>query len=206
MSNERCFKIKPIETQYKGYRFRSRLEARWAVFFDSLGMLWEYEREGFDLGEAGWYLPDFWLPALDKWIEIKPMEYDEEHDVKWPDDPRFYSFSEENSLVVIKGSPRLPFLASGVFDERRESYIGFWYWRGSGDYPYFWCECPTCGSIDIQYDGRSARNEHMPDCEILMLRKQGKSHPIYGRTDDKVYNLDSPRLRAAYDAACSIRF
>jgi nucleoside 2-deoxyribosyltransferase len=51
--------IKAIETRYKGYRFRSRLEARWAVFFDALGLEWEYEPEGFDLGDAGWYLPDF---------------------------------------------------------------------------------------------------------------------------------------------------
>ena len=65
-------KIKAIETQYKGYRFRSRLEARWAVFFDALGVEWVYEPEGYDLGEAGWYLPDFWLPRLDTWIEIKP--------------------------------------------------------------------------------------------------------------------------------------
>ena len=35
--------IKPIETIYKGYRFRSRLEARWAVFFDALGIEYEYE-------------------------------------------------------------------------------------------------------------------------------------------------------------------
>ena len=28
--------IKPIETKYNGYRFRSRLEARWAVFFDMI--------------------------------------------------------------------------------------------------------------------------------------------------------------------------
>ena len=27
--------VKPIETTYNGYKFRSRLEARWAVFFDS---------------------------------------------------------------------------------------------------------------------------------------------------------------------------
>ena len=54
--------IKAIETRYKGYRFRSRLEARWAVFFDALGIDWEYEKEGYDLGAAGWYLPDFWLP------------------------------------------------------------------------------------------------------------------------------------------------
>jgi len=54
--------IKAIETEYKGYRFRSRLEARWAIFLDTLGIEWQYEREGYDLGELGWYLPDFWLP------------------------------------------------------------------------------------------------------------------------------------------------
>ena len=63
--------MKAIETQYKGYRFRSRLEARWAVFFDALGLDWEYEPEGFDLGESGWYLPDFYLPKQKVWIEIK---------------------------------------------------------------------------------------------------------------------------------------
>ena len=64
--------IKPIETQFKGYRFRSRLEARWAVFFDALGIQWEYEKEGYDLGELGWYLPDFWLPEFNQWVEVKP--------------------------------------------------------------------------------------------------------------------------------------
>lgn len=54
--------IKAIETSYKGYKFRSRLEARWAIFFDRLGIEWQYEREGYDLGELGYYLPDFWLP------------------------------------------------------------------------------------------------------------------------------------------------
>ncbi len=63
--------IKAIETQYKGYRFRSRLEARWAVFFDALGIEWEYEKEGYDLGEAGWYLPDFWLPEYGSFFEVK---------------------------------------------------------------------------------------------------------------------------------------
>lgn len=64
--------IKAIETQYKGYRFRSRLEARWAVFFDALNIKWEYEKEGYELGEAGWYLPDFWLPELKFFVEVKP--------------------------------------------------------------------------------------------------------------------------------------
>ncbi len=51
--------IKPIETEYKGYRFRSRLEARWAVFFETLGVEWEYEPEGFQLPSGTCYLPDF---------------------------------------------------------------------------------------------------------------------------------------------------
>ena len=50
--------IKPIETVYQDYRMRSRLEARWAVFFDELGILWQYELEGFDLGDGVNYLPD----------------------------------------------------------------------------------------------------------------------------------------------------
>lgn len=66
--------IKAIETQYKGYRFRSRLEARWAVFFDALGVRWEYEKEGFELGDGIRYLPDFWLPDMDLWIEVKGQE------------------------------------------------------------------------------------------------------------------------------------
>ena len=64
-----------IETHYKGYRFRSRLEARWAVYFDALSMKWEYEKEGFDLGSAGWYLPDFWLPEASTWAEVKPTDF-----------------------------------------------------------------------------------------------------------------------------------
>ena len=51
--------IKPIETIYNGYKFRSRLEARWAVFFDSLGVEYEYEPEGFELPSGKRYLPDF---------------------------------------------------------------------------------------------------------------------------------------------------
>jgi hypothetical protein len=69
--------IKPIETRYNAYRFRSRLEARWAVFFDALGITYEYETEGFDLGASGWYLPDFLLKPPNArwnfWVEVKPM-------------------------------------------------------------------------------------------------------------------------------------
>ena len=64
--------LKAVDTEYKGYRFRSRLEARWAVFFDAMQIQYEYEPEGFQVGEAKAYLPDFFLPDLSTYVEIKP--------------------------------------------------------------------------------------------------------------------------------------
>lgn len=66
-----------IETIYNGYRFRSRTEARWAVFFDAAGIKYEYEKEGFDI-DGRPYLPDFWLPELDAWFEVKGSQPTEE--------------------------------------------------------------------------------------------------------------------------------
>lgn len=63
--------MKAIETVYKGYKFRSRLEARWAVFFDRCDVKWEYEKEGYDLGKSGKYLPDFFLPDNNMFVEVK---------------------------------------------------------------------------------------------------------------------------------------
>jgi hypothetical protein len=59
-----------IETTYKGYNFRSRTEARWAVLLDAAGVNYEYEKEGYQL-PSGLYLPDFYLPALNLWLEVK---------------------------------------------------------------------------------------------------------------------------------------
>lgn len=66
--------IKAIETVYRGYRFRSRLEARWAVFFDALRLKWDYEPEGFVLPDGTRYLPDFRLTTKQRqtWVEVKP--------------------------------------------------------------------------------------------------------------------------------------
>lgn len=68
--------IKAIETVYAGYRFRSRLEARWAVFFDFLKWDWQYEKEGFEL-PSGKYLPDFWIGTVNMWAEVKPKPFDQ---------------------------------------------------------------------------------------------------------------------------------
>lgn len=61
----------PIETRYNGYRFRSRLEARWAVFFDAMGITYEYEPEGLKIKDGKYYLPDFYLPQLHCYFEVK---------------------------------------------------------------------------------------------------------------------------------------
>jgi hypothetical protein len=65
-----------IETYYRGCHFRSRLEARWAVFFEQAGLPWRYEPEGYalcvDEQPSIAYLPDFYVPALGHWIEVKP--------------------------------------------------------------------------------------------------------------------------------------
>ena len=70
--------IKAIETTYNGYRFRSRLEARWAVFFDAVGMPYEYEPEGFVLDDGTTYLPDFYLPWFNAYVEIKRKNMSED--------------------------------------------------------------------------------------------------------------------------------
>lgn len=64
--------MKAIETFYDGYKFRSRLEARWAVFFKEIGWHYEYEPEGFVLEDGTPYLPDFNLPSIYTWVEVKP--------------------------------------------------------------------------------------------------------------------------------------
>lgn len=66
--------IKAIQTIYAGHKFRSRLEARWAVYFDAANLKWEYEPEGFEFDDGTRYLPDFWLPQVKMWAEVKPKE------------------------------------------------------------------------------------------------------------------------------------
>ena len=84
--------MKVIETRYKGCRFRSRTEARWAVYFDAVGVKWEYEPEGFEFEDGhpfretdggmsfaagGRYLPDFRIlrKGVVVWAEVKGAEF-----------------------------------------------------------------------------------------------------------------------------------
>ena len=91
--------IKAIETEYNGYLFRSRLEARYAIFFDTLGIKWDYEPEGYEIATGVWYLPDFFIPSLDCFIEIKGPEPTR----KELDNARL--LSEYKPVVIFHGMP-----------------------------------------------------------------------------------------------------
>lgn len=62
--------IKAIETIYNGVKYRSRLEAQWAAKMDELGIEHVYEPQCYQMG-CTWYLPDFYLPDLDMFAEVK---------------------------------------------------------------------------------------------------------------------------------------
>lgn len=151
--------MKAIETRYAGYRFRSRLEARWAVFFQTLGLKWEYEPEGFDLGFGDWYLPDFRVhypgrgadEARDHWFEVKPR-LDLVPDADWSRLLKFEKAAElsNSDFVVLDGPPDMraylspSWVTSGMVDAEtagREHNIaramagsryGYVLWSGKG--------------------------------------------------------------------------
>ena len=97
--------VKAIQTFYKGHKFRSRLEARWAVFFDAAGIKWEYEPEGFIMSDGTKYLPDFYLPESKTFFECKGiMSQFDQHKVDM--------FVKESGYAVAVGYQDMTFCAS----------------------------------------------------------------------------------------------
>ena len=81
--------IRAIETSYDGCRFRSRLQARRAVFFNAAGIEWEYGAEGLRLEDGCWYLRDCYLPSVlledgtkGLWVEVKGRNPVPENDLR----------------------------------------------------------------------------------------------------------------------------
>lgn len=115
---------KPIETIYNGYRFRSRLEARWAVFFDAVGLTYEYEKQGFDLGDGIRYLPDFWLPSLRMWVEIKAELESEDHEK--PERVSYFSHPVLELMRKFRSSQSWP--VACIFGQPGNHRIWFFAW------------------------------------------------------------------------------
>jgi hypothetical protein len=210
--------LKAIETWYKGHRFRSRLEARWAVTFDALDVRWAYEKEGFDLGPAGKYLPDFWLPEHHCWVEIKGAQ------------PTATDEAKASALAAASGFPVFIFpcgfpFALSVEDVRcpLDNCDGAFRYgcEGAVDNYYRWCVCPDCGRIGIQFDGRSDRlpckecyscwsarkhPELSPDGCVTHGKSAKTGCPLRSQNGDKAYTPGHPKLVAAFTRGRSARF
>ncbi len=147
--------IKPIETVYKGYRFRSRLEARWAVFFDACGVKWEYEPEGFELEDGTWYLPDFYLPEIDTFFECKGVMSDK-------DAHKIEEFLRCSNKMLVVGYSDMTFAVSCFVEgiHRISEKSGSYLMRcGKCKAPFFlerrsWYEewnCPRCNNDYFEF-------------------------------------------------------
>ena len=176
--------IKAIETEYNGYRFRSRLEARWAVFFDALDIPYYYEPEGFDL-DGMRYLPDFYLPDIELWVEVKGhLESEEEKQTILAKMHGLTKNLGHNGVIVI----------GNIWPSE--------YWT-----IYFWwskCYCPDCSAKKHLHI-----REH-PDGEIPLdsgyLRQLGVE--IDGRLIASSTTVADcmPKVMEAYQAARQARF
>ena len=156
--------MKAIETVYNGYRFRSRLEARWAVFFDACGIKYQYEPEGFMMSDGTMYLPDFYLPDIKTWFECKGVMTE-------TDNRKIEAFVSESNMPVAVGYPDLSFQSpmlngdgtSYGIDSKENSMIGRCYECGT---LYFVSEggsyaCPCCGHYDgnCSFDWKAAGDD-----------------------------------------------
>lgn len=191
--------IQAIETRYKGYRFRSRLEARWAVFFDALDIRWVYEHEGFEIkshhGKTEWYLPDFHLLDIDLYVEIKP-----EGTPKGIEKTMAATAHGGLSVLFLWGSDfemyaghlMLPTDRDGVF--KAIQYLQ-------------WSTCPVCnaaGLFTMCGDGGD-RKDYEPPHRFYCLNRScvGYKSPLTIKTQ---VEWITPRIREAIATARAARF
>jgi hypothetical protein len=154
--------VRALETPYQGYLFRSRLEARWALWFDRLGIEFWYEPERVAIPTRNGYLPDFHLPEVG-WIEVKGPEPTDEDRMKAYllslelafDDPENLDYSVENAepVYILYGSIPYPYPKEGNMiayganldldadPDPEDTYDGI-----SG---LCWQQCPVCKRIGI---------------------------------------------------------
>lgn len=176
-------KIRAIETEYAGCRFRSRLEARWAVFMDTLEIDWRYEHEAYALHSGG-YLPDFYLPSMHSYIEVKGVEPTPIEEALADE----LTIATDATVYIAFGDIPRDGQTSQVAGTGFRAYFP----DGAMDHPYFWCACPWCGKFGIEYDGRGSR--------VCGFEAHGRSY------DDKGYDFDNPRINMGYEIARSMRF
>ncbi|MEG4120572.1 hypothetical protein QUA43_24270 [Microcoleus sp. N9_B4] len=194
--------IEARRTRYNGETFRSKLEAQWAVFWDELGVKWEYEPQMFELPDGKQYIPDFWIVDLALWVEIKPnAKIAREEDAKWKCEQLAYKTGDR--VYLDQGGFAWPisedwaysnaFVAGGA-----EVYsVLFYYITGhvEGDFIYhsenhYWATCPECGKLGIAKDLREGYSiNYIFSCEC------------YTRTRHLSLHSNSEIVMKAYDKA-----
>jgi len=119
-------RIRAKPTKYCGVRFRSQLEAKYTTLFNMFDEPWTYESRFFKLPTAN-YLPDFFMPRLQIWIEVKGITPNA-REVKLCEE---LSFKDERPVALAFGWPfcRVPYqpglwvYANGVW--HKNTYFAF---------------------------------------------------------------------------------
>lgn len=176
--------VKAIDTYYNGYKFRSRLEARWAVFFDAIGVKYEYEPEGLLLHDGTKYLPDFYLPQFKCYFEVKRNPGN-----IWrsclPDDPEFAEAirkirsgmeNDEWAGIICFGDPydhTMFIFCQEYNDSSGGSYDGmpvvFGHWINTRDPMLFsWWDCRDRTFLTT-FGGDSFQIPMITDCDYQYL-------------------------------------
>jgi hypothetical protein len=132
-----------VQTKYNGYYFRSRTEARWAVFFDRLCVKYEYEPEGFILPDGTLYLPDFYLPEFGGggYFEVKP---DLPNNHEWISKIEQLAKITGQNCFILNGNPDLKYY--GKYFVNYENEHGFYHandWLEKGEEP-MWLSIAFC--------------------------------------------------------------
>lgn len=145
---------------YDGNVFRSQLEARWAVFFEALNLAYFYEPCSFQMEllpyESGIqklkrpirYTPDFHIPELKLWIEIKGGSITEQEMMK----ARMLSYHTWQQVFIIRGNLGTPFK-----NKTREGASATVYaWDADSESlieedGYGFAECACCGRISVVF-------------------------------------------------------
>lgn len=137
-----------ITTIYKGTEYRSRLEAKWAAFFDLLH--WRHTYEPFD-GDG--YIPDFMIhgdrPLL---VEIKPAATLAEYRAPIAKAKRGLEGHWKHDILILGVDP-FPDLddhwghgshfPAGILGER-DNENGGWIWE-----PAIWNRCGKCDTTNV---------------------------------------------------------
>lgn len=156
--------IRPIETEYLGYRFRSRLESRWAHVLQSIGLSFTYEPEGFEFesgGEVSRYLPDFWVKDWQTWLEIKP-DTPNEREIKLAE---LLGDASGRSVIIFAGTPgdhRSARYECGVWSRVNLAQCGL---CGGVGFDGACCGSPRALTVTLRRayeDARSCRFERLP--------------------------------------------